>query len=67
MERYGSNTGGPSAMAYTVGVPCGIAVQLVFDGKVGQPGINVPYNEKDCAIFREECEKEGITMVEKMF
>lgn len=45
LEAYGSSTGGPSAMARLVGVPCGIAVQLVLDGKISEKGILAPYDE----------------------
>merc|ERR1712230_286613 len=56
---------GPSSMAKLVGVPCGIAVQLVLDGKINTPGVLAPYNRELVDILIAEVEKEGITMVEK--
>jgi hypothetical protein len=82
LEAYGDRNGGPSAMAKLVGVPCGMAVQFVLEGKLNTPGVRQPYDEpvsyrvcsfwqkltfKTCAMFRERLEKEeGITMVEKV-
>jgi len=37
LEQYGDPSG-HSAMALTVGVPCGIAAQLVLDGVLNMPG-----------------------------
>lgn len=65
MEAYGSSTGGPSAMAFTVGVPCGVAVQAILDGVITKKGVQQPYDEETCAILRAELEKEGITMKEE--
>ena len=66
LEAYGDRNGGPSAMAKLVGVPCGMAVQFVLEGKLTKPGVHAPYDEETCAMFRERLEKEeGITMVEK--
>lgn len=56
---------GPSSMAKLVGVPCGIATQLVLDGKINTPGVLAPYNRELVDILIAEVEKEGITMVEK--
>ncbi|CAD6585460.1 MAG: hypothetical protein CYPHOPRED_003082, partial [Cyphobasidiales sp. Tagirdzhanova-0007] len=56
---------GPSSMAKLVGVPCGIAVQLVLDGKISGPGVLAPYKRDLVDILMAEVEKEGITMVEK--
>ncbi|KAL7414562.1 saccharopine dehydrogenase [Mrakia frigida] len=66
LEAYGSSTGGPSAMALTVGVPCGVAVQLILDGVITKKGVQQPYDEETCAILRTELEKEGITMKEEV-
>lgn len=52
-------------MALTVGVPCGIAVQLVLDGVINTPGVLAPYTKELCDPLRLALEKEGITMVEK--
>ncbi|KAG8893842.1 hypothetical protein FRC01_013321, partial [Tulasnella sp. 417] len=65
LEAYGSTLpGGHSAMAVLVGVPCGIAVQLVLDGVLNKPGVQAPYSKDVCDPLREKLEEEGITMVE---
>ena len=53
-------------MALTVGVPCGIATQLVLDGAISTPGVLVPYRKEICDPIREQLEKEGIGMVERV-
>lgn len=53
-------------MALLVGVPCGIATQLVLDGVINQKGIQAPYSKEICDPIREILEKEGIGMVEKV-
>ncbi|KAH9174616.1 saccharopine dehydrogenase [Lactarius sanguifluus] len=65
LEAYGA-PGGHSAMALTVGVPCGIATQLVLDGVISTPGVLVPYSKEICDPLREQLEKEGIGMVERV-
>jgi spermidine synthase / saccharopine dehydrogenase (NADP+, L-glutamate-forming) len=52
-------------MARTVGVPCGIATQLVLDGIINTPGVLAPYSKDICDPIREILEKEGIILVEK--
>jgi len=64
LEAYGAR-GGHSAMALTVGLPCGIATQLVLDGVLNQPGVQVPYTKDICDPIREILEKEGIGLKEK--
>ncbi|KDQ10872.1 hypothetical protein BOTBODRAFT_35823 [Botryobasidium botryosum FD-172 SS1] len=67
LESYGSTLpGGASAMAVLVGVPCGIAVQLVLDGVLNETGVHAPYTKKVCDPLRVALEKEGITMVERV-
>lgn len=67
LEDYGSPlVGGYSSMAKLVGVPCGIAVQFVLDGKINTPGVQAPYSEALCAPLREALEAEGITMTERV-
>lgn len=56
---------GPSSMAKLVGVPCGIAVQLILDGTINTPGVLAPYDRKLVDVLMAEVEKEGITMIEK--
>ncbi|KIJ53533.1 hypothetical protein M422DRAFT_201755 [Sphaerobolus stellatus SS14] len=65
LEQYG-NPIGHSAMALTVGVPCGIAVQLVLDSVIKTPGILAPYTKEICDPLREKLEQEGLGMVEKV-
>ncbi|KAF8880288.1 saccharopine dehydrogenase [Infundibulicybe gibba] len=65
LEAYGSPNG-HSAMALTVGVPCGIASQLVLDGVLKTPGIIQPYSKEICDPIRAILESEGLGMVEKV-
>jgi spermidine synthase len=68
LEAYGDRHGGPSAMAKLVGVPCGLAVQLVLEGKLTAPGVHAPYDEPTAKLFRDRLEaEEGVTMIEKVF
>lgn len=52
-------------MARLVGVPCGVATQLVLDGVINQKGIVVPYTKEICDPIREILEKESIGMVHR--
>lgn len=54
-------------MAKLVGVPCGIAVDLVLRGKVGKPGVQAPYDPATCQVFLEAFAQEGIVMTEETF
>ncbi|CAO3608325.1 unnamed protein product [Cunninghamella echinulata] len=63
--EYGT-PGGFSAMAKTVGVPCGIAVQLILDGKLNKHGILAPMSSDINDPIIELLEKEGIGMDEKI-
>ncbi|RPD53872.1 saccharopine dehydrogenase [Lentinus tigrinus ALCF2SS1-7] len=65
LEAYGDPSG-HSAMALYVGVPCGIAVQLVLDGKLNTPGILAPYSKEICDPIREILESHGMGLVEKV-
>ena len=65
LEAYGE-PGGHSAMALYVGVPCGIAVQLVLDGVLNTPGVQAPYSKEICEPIRKILETEGIGMVERV-
>lgn len=56
---------GHSAMARTVGVPCGIAVQLILDGELSTPGILAPMDEAINAPLYRELVKEGIVCHEE--
>lgn len=53
-------------MALTVGVPCGIASQLVLDGIINQVGVQRPYTKELCDPIRKILEEEGIGMVERV-
>lgn len=64
-EPYGS--GGYSAMAKTVGVPCGVAVKQVLNGTLSERGILAPMTSKiNGPLMKELAEKYGITMKEKV-
>ncbi|KAF8982017.1 saccharopine dehydrogenase [Cyathus striatus] len=65
LEAYGSPSG-HSAMALTVGLPCGIATQLVLDGVIKTPGVLAPYTKEICDPIREVLEREGVALVEKV-
>ena len=65
LEAYGDPSG-HSAMALYVGVPCGIAVQLVLDGKLSTPGVLAPYSKEICDPIREILEQQGMGLVEKV-
>lgn len=57
---------GPSAMAKLVGVPCGIAVQLILDGKITKKGVLAPYSLDIVEPLLAEVEKEGISMIDRI-
>ncbi|TFK35696.1 saccharopine dehydrogenase [Crucibulum laeve] len=65
LEAYGK-PGGHSAMALTVGLPCGIATQLVLDGVLKLPGVHAPYTKEICDPIRKILEAEGLGLVEKV-
>ncbi|KAF9069486.1 spermidine synthase [Rhodocollybia butyracea] len=65
LEAYGAPLGsGHSAMALTVGLPCGIATQLVLDGVLSMKGVHAPYTKEICDPIRERLEAEGVGLVE---
>lgn len=53
-------------MALTVGLPCGIATQLVLDGVIKGPGILAPYTKEICEPIRKILESEGVGLVERV-
>jgi spermidine synthase len=53
-------------MALTVGLPCGIATQLVLDGVLKTPGVHTPYTKEICDPIRKILEQEGLGLVEKV-
>jgi len=56
LEKYGEPRG-YSAMARTVGIPCGIAVQLVLDGIIKAPAVLEPYTKETCDTIHERLER----------
>ena len=65
LELYG-DPAGYSAMARTVGLPCGIAVQLVLDGVINKTGIQAPYSMDIVKPIMDILESEGLGLVEKV-
>ncbi|KAI5118731.1 hypothetical protein M0805_000061 [Coniferiporia weirii] len=57
---------GHSAMALTVGLPCGIATQLILDGVLNKTGIQAPYTMDIIEPIMTILESEGLGMVEKV-
>lgn len=67
LEAYGAPLGtGHSAMALTVGLPCGIATQLILDGVLNMKGVHAPYTKEICDPIRERLEAEGVGLVENV-
>ncbi|KAF6221471.1 hypothetical protein HO133_002327 [Letharia lupina] len=67
--EYGApiGTGGYSAMAKLVGVPCGVAVKQVLNGTISDKGILAPMNSKiNDPLMKELKEKYGIECKEKI-
>ncbi|KAJ1966359.1 saccharopine dehydrogenase (NADP+, L-glutamate-forming) [Dipsacomyces acuminosporus] len=56
---------GFSAMAKTVGVPCGIATQLILDGKLSTPGVIAPMTPEIYQPILDVLPSEGINAVEE--
>lgn len=56
---------GSSAMARLVGIPCGVAVQLILEGKIATPGIIAPWTSRELVdLLLAGTEAEGIFMDE---
>ena len=53
-------------MALTVGLPCGIATELVIDVVIKTPGILAPYSKEICDPNRAIVESEGLGMEERV-
>ncbi|KAH8656629.1 Apo Saccharopine reductase [Tricladium varicosporioides] len=67
--EYGAptGTGGYSAMAKLVGVPCAVAVKQVLNGTISDKGILAPMNSKiNNPLMKELKEKYGIECKEKV-
>jgi saccharopine dehydrogenase (NADP+, L-glutamate forming) len=54
-------------MAWSVGLTCGIATQLLLDGhhEVEKPGVWAPYTKEMGDAIREVLEKEGLKVVDE--
>ncbi|KAI8907613.1 Saccharopine dehydrogenase [Powellomyces hirtus] len=57
---------GDTAMATTVGVPCGITTQLILDGKITRRGVLAPMDMELCQPLITALEAEGIRMVDEI-
>jgi saccharopine dehydrogenase (NADP+, L-glutamate forming) len=66
LELLGNPTG-YSAMAWSVGITCGIATQLVLDGhpEVKKAGVWAPYTREMGDAIRDVLEEEGLRVVEE--
>ncbi|KJE95903.1 saccharopine dehydrogenase [Capsaspora owczarzaki ATCC 30864] len=56
---------GITAMARTVGVPCGIATQLILDGVINRKGVIAPMTPDVYLPLLKELEAEHITCIEE--
>ena len=67
LELYG-DPNGYSAVVKSVGVPCGIAAQLMLDGNeaLKVPAVLASYKQEICDEIRELVKKEGILVAEKI-
>lgn len=65
--EYGEPTGpsSTSAMAKLVGVPCGVAVKMVLDGRIKEKGVLAPLTPALTEPLIEELKKYNIEMIEK--
>ncbi|EDQ85999.1 uncharacterized protein MONBRDRAFT_34020 [Monosiga brevicollis MX1] len=57
---------GATAMARTVGIPCGMAVQLVLDGKITKKGVFAPLTPDIYEPLIQQLEAEGICCKEEL-
>lgn len=63
--EYG-NPEGASAMARLVGMPCGVATQLVLDGVINQPGVLAPMSAEINDPLIKGIEAEGVVCHEEI-
>lgn len=65
--EYGEPTSATStsAMAKLVGVPCGVAVKMVLDGRISERGVLAPLKKSITQPLIDELKHYGIEMVEK--
>jgi spermidine synthase len=52
-------------MSRAVGVPCGIASQLILYGVLNEPGVHAPYTLEICEPLRRILEAEGLVPTER--
>jgi len=52
-------------MAKLVGVPCGVAVKMVLDGRISERGVLAPLKKSLTEPLIEELKKYDIEMIEK--
>ena len=64
-EKQAADGSSTSAMAKMVGIPCGVAVRMVLEGKIEEKGVLAPLEPKLAGALRDEIEKFGIKMIEK--
>ncbi|KAI1877036.1 uncharacterized protein JN550_001108 [Neoarthrinium moseri] len=67
--EYGApiGSGGYSAMAKLVGIPCAIAVKQVLDGTISEKGVLAPMHPSlNTPLMKELKEKHGIECIEKI-
>eukprot|EP00742_Colponemidia_sp_Colp-10_P001352 GILJ01001455.1.p1 GENE.GILJ01001455.1~~GILJ01001455.1.p1 ORF type:complete len:502 (+),score=77.00 GILJ01001455.1:41-1546(+) len=57
---------GPSAMSRTVGIPAGVAAQMILDGSVASRGVIIPTSKDVYLPLITELENEGIRLVEEV-
>ncbi|KXS13659.1 Saccharopine dehydrogenase [Gonapodya prolifera JEL478] len=57
---------GTTAMALTVGLPCGVATQMVLDGRISKKGVLAPMSKDLWEPLLLELKKEGIEMEESV-
>lgn len=63
--EYG-NPEGASAMARLVGMPCGVATQLVLDGVINKPGVLAPMSAEINDPLIKGIEAEGVVCHEEI-
>lgn len=62
--EYGDSEG-YTAMARLVGMPCGVATQLILDGKINKKGIVVPLSKDVYEPLWEELKKENVKVFDE--
>ncbi|KAI8983224.1 saccharopine dehydrogenase [Trametes punicea] len=65
LEAYGEPDG-YSAMARYMGIPCGIAAQMILNGDSTSSGIFAPHTKETCDPIRRLLDEQGMGLVEKV-